>query len=96
MALRKENIEKVNNHLEIASSANSNFEGRMSECESALRNDENYQLFIQGTEIGRELDEKLQKLIAISRSASQNEVANVIKLLKAFVDVQEGLNNTGL
>ena len=89
MALVKENIENLKNQIDNCKSVFNAMTEEISSIRTRLNNDSNYQLFVNGTDIGRELNDKLQT------SLNENEINNIITNCSNFVAVQEQLNESG-
>ena len=95
MALVKENIENLKNQIDNCKSVFNSMTEEISSIRTRLNNDSNYQLFVNGTDIGRELNDKLQKILDLQTSLNENEISNIITNCSNFVEVQEQLNESG-
>ena len=95
MALVKENIENLEDVLNDLEDKVSGLENTLSTETALFNNDNNYQIFVSGTEIGTQLNEKLQQLIEITKSLTNNEAQNIIKITSQFVQIQKELNQGG-
>ena len=95
MALVKENIENLKNQIDNCKSVFNSMTEEISSIRTRLNNDTNYQLFVNGTDIGRELNDKLQKILDLQTSLNENEISNIITNCSNFVEVQEQLNESG-
>ena len=94
MALVKENIEEMKSNLSIIRTLLSNDVDEIDQSVKALNQNKNYQIFIQGTDIGKELNDKLNQLIEVHKRIINNEAANLLKNCENFISIQEQLNNT--
>ncbi len=95
MALVKETIENLKNQIDNCKSVFNAMTEEISSIRTRLNNDTNYQLFVNGTDIGRELNDKLQKILDLQTSLNENEISNIITNCSNFVEVQEQLNESG-
>ena len=95
MALVKETIENLKNQIDNCKSVFNAMTEEISSIRTRLNNDSNYQLFVNGTDIGRELNDKLQKILDLQTSLNENEINNIITNCSNFVAVQEQLNESG-
>lgn len=95
MALVKETIENLKNQIDNCKSVFNAMTEEISSIRTRLNNDSNYQLFVNGTDIGRELNDKLQKILDLQTSLNENEISNIITNCSNFVEVQEQLNESG-
>lgn len=95
MALHNRNIEEIERILADFKSYTKDFSSVMEGCKSDLANDTNYQLFVEGSERGRELNEKLERLIALLTGLRDNEMESIITLCTSLVEVQKALNMDG-
>lgn len=96
MALINENIDKLDEEINDIQRTSSEFLGVMIEEATAFfNNDSNYQIFVSGTQTGKELDEKLKQLINIAKNLNENEVQNIIKITTQFTQFQRNLNQGG-
>ncbi len=84
----RENIENIKNYSNYIAE-------QLEPSRTKLNSDNNYQVFITGTEIGKELDDKLQKLIDIIKNLNETEITNANKICSDFVSLQDVLNSKG-
>lgn len=92
MALTRESVATARETVSQIQSEKSNFASNIGDGLSQLRGNDNYQTFVEGTELGKDLDTKLLLLIDIINGMMDNEVTNIIGITNAFIDVQEQLN----
>ncbi len=92
MALTKDGISNMEGEINNIKFVGEQIGNSSGELASGLKNDSNYQIFISGTEIGRELNEKLEKLIGLTKNLTENEVQNITKISNQFLKLQRDLN----
>ena len=95
MALINENIDKLDEQISLMHDGFNEVSSTVSEMTSFFNNDTNYQVFVSGTQIGNELNEKLKKIIEIAKNLNENEVQNLIKITTQFSQLQRDLNKGG-
>ena len=95
MALVKENIITLEHHIDQIRGLLQEINTAIDSINSSLASDSNYQIFVQGTDIGRELNEKLQKIITLQKNLNENTIQDIITKCSNFVTVQKALNGGG-
>ena len=70
--------------------------GKAEHLKAVLDADSNFATFVSGTQIGQELNDKLNQLINIMTSSVGPSVQSIAARTDAFLDRQEELNNTGV
>ena len=95
MALTNENINNAEERITWIKNDSSRVAERVAMVGSSLAKDDNYKVFVMGTEIGVELNNTLNELQKLINSLNDTEVQNVIKLATQFVQLQRDLNNKG-
>ena len=96
MALTKEGIASMENQVGLITGDANRISSTIDSVSTRLKNDTNYQIFVSGTEIGKELNEKLEKVVSVTKSLTENEVQNIIKISNQFLELQENLNSKGV
>lgn len=95
MALTRLSIDDLNLYLQQICSVLQDLEFGIDSINSSLANDSNYQIFVQGTDIGRELNEKLQKIITLQKSLNEGAINDIISKCSNFTEIQKELNEGG-
>ena len=96
MALTRLSIEDIELYIQQIDSVLQDLEFGIYSISSSLENDSNYQIFVQGTDIGRELNEKLQKVIALQKSLNEGAIEDIVKKCSIFIEIQKELNEGGV
>lgn len=92
MALVRENIDNARDKLLNVSQKVRALDDYFSRVKVVIE-DENYQIFVQGTDYGKEVHERLLKLIDLAQNISNNQIADINLKYSQFLDNQENLNN---
>ena len=92
MALTRESIQTSRDIIERVKAHQIKFESGLEYALNALQGDSNYQTFVEGTDIGKQNDERLKKLIDMLKSLSENEYTKIVKYTESYLDQQETLN----
>lgn len=95
MALTNENINNAEERITWIQDDSTWTAERVAAVGSSLASDDNYQVFVKGTEIGLELNNKLNELQKLINSLNDTEIQNFIKLATQFVQLQRDLNGKG-
>ena len=95
MALIRENIIVLESNIYQINSLLKELNMAIDSINSSLANDSNYQIFAQGTDIGKELNEKLQKVITLQKSLNEGTIQDIITKCYNFITIQKELNGGG-
>lgn len=93
MALTKTSISNIELEIFSIKTCLQELSTGIENINSSLINDSNYQVFIMGTDIGKELNNKLQKVIELQRSLNDNSIKDIIDKCSNLIEVQKQLNN---
>ena len=92
MALTKESIALIQEKLPDLRTHSEHLAETYETYKTNLMKNTNYQAFVNGTEIGKELDNKFMSLCDIIKGISNEELKNLITTIDYFVLIQEELN----
>ena len=92
MALSDSSIKELKNARSSGKNALENFRSGTSEHFEELSRNADYSLFVENTEIGRELNTTLTKLLEISSNVG-NDIEKFWQAIGEFCDTQERLNS---
>ena len=93
MALTRNSISEVRNYISRIKDLNQSIPEELVAINTSLLNDNNYQVFVSGTPIGQELNDKLRKIIEVEKNLSET-IQDIIANCSRFVDIQEQLNGS--
>ena len=92
MALGNETINKLDERMSEAQSSLSSYRDILHENMDVLQNNANYQLFVENTEIGSVLNEKLKKVKTVGDKTAM-DVEKLLKTTIEFTERQRALNS---